>query len=98
MDVLIAPRDPRPQPQGVEKGYALTALRWPSQPLQRRPLTASELAGPPPALPRLAPRRGDLPGHGATRAIGQLIHLRTRVVGEAGAPVGGAVVEIWPAN
>jgi protocatechuate 3,4-dioxygenase beta subunit len=98
MDVVIDRRDPLTQPQGVEKGYALTALRWPSQPLQRRPLTASELGGPPPALRRLAAVRGDLAGHGATRAIGQLIHLRTRVVDEDGAPVGGAVVEIWHAN
>jgi len=98
MGTLIERRDPLTQPQGVEEGYALTALRWPSQPLQRRPLTASELGGPQQVLRRLAPVRGDLAGHGAKRAIGQLIHLRARVVDEDGAPVGGAAVEIWHAN
>jgi len=91
-------RDPLTQPQGVEKGYPGTALRWPSQPLHRRPLTRSELTGPESVLRRLAPVRGDLAGHGDKRAIGQLIHLRTRVVDEDGTPVRGAVVEIWHCN
>ena len=98
MGTVIDRRDPLTQPQGVEKGYPLTAIRWPSQPLQRRPLTASELGGPQQVLRRLAPVRGDLAGHGAKRAIGQLILLRARVVDEDGAPVGGAAVEIWHAN
>ena len=97
-------RDPLTQPQGVEKGYAHTAMRWPAQPLLRRPLGASELSGPPGAallrrLPRLAAGRGaDLAGQGAKRAIGQLIQVRARVVDEDGAPVPGAVVEVWHAN
>jgi len=41
---------------------------------------------------------GDLAGQGAKQAIGQLIHLKVRVLDEDGAPVGGAVVEIWQAN
>ena len=94
----IARRDPLTQPQGVEKGYAQTALRWPSQPLQRRPLTQAELTGPASVMRRLAPGRADLAGQGAKRAIGQLIHLRTRVVDEDGAPVAGAVVEVWHCN
>ena len=97
--IVIARRDPLTQPRGVEPGYAHTALRWPSQPLQRRPLTASELSGPSSVLRRLAPGgRADLAGHGAKRALGQLIHLRTRIVDEDGAPVPGAVVEIWHCN
>lgn len=95
---LIEPRDPRTQSAGVEPGYVQTEWRWPSQPLQRRPHTLSELTGPQDLLRRLAPVRGDLAGYGAKRAIGQLIHLRTRVVDEDGAPVGGAAVEIWHAN
>lgn len=97
-DIEIAPRDPRTQSQGVEPGYPNTALRWPSQPLQRRPRTESELTGPDNVLRRLPPLRGDLAGHGAKRALGQLIHLRTRVVDEDGTPVPGAVVEIWHCN
>jgi protocatechuate 3,4-dioxygenase beta subunit len=98
MSTAIEKRDPLTQPQGVEAGYPQTALRWPSQPLQRRPLTASELSGPRDVLRRLAPVRGDLAGHGAKRAIGQLIYLKARVVDEDGAPVPGAVVEIWHCN
>jgi protocatechuate 3,4-dioxygenase beta subunit len=95
---VIERRDPLTQPQGVESGYASTALRWPSQPLQKRPQTLSELTGPSSVARRLAPVRGDLAGRGNKRAIGQLIHLRTRVVDEDGAPVVGAVVEIWHCN
>ena len=98
MAVEIPPRDPLTQSQGVEPGYANTALRWPSQPLQRRPKTVSELSGPDNVLRRLPPLRGDLAGHGAKRALGQLVHLRTRVVDEDGAPLPGAVVEIWHCN
>lgn len=96
--IAIEPRDPRTQSQGIEPGYEQTNRRWPSQPLLRRPQTAAELAGPIAVQRRLPPVRGDLAGHGATRAIGQLIHLRARVVDEDGAPVEGAVVEVWHCN
>src|SRR5258706_876208 len=86
------------QSPGVVRGYAQPAQRWPAQPLQRRPLTAAELSGPRDLTRRIASGSGDLAGHGAKRAIGQLIRLRTRVVDEDGAPVPGAVVEIWHCN
>ena len=98
MAYVIDARDPRTQSKGVEDGYAMTALRWPAQPLQRRPKTVSEMSGPGNVLRRLAAVRGDLAGHGDKRAIGQLIHLRTRIVDEDGAPLPGAVVEIWHCN
>jgi len=98
MSLIVDPRDPATQSQGVVAGYAHTAQRWPAQPLQRRPLTASELSGPGSLARRLPAGRADLAGHGDKRAIGQLIHLRTRVVDEDGAPVPGAVVEIWHCN
>ena len=93
--VEIARRDPLTQSEGVVKGYAHTAQRWPSQPLLRRPLTESELGK---ATPRLPTIRGDLAGHGAKRALGQLIHVRVRVVDEGGVPVPGAMVEVWHCN
>ncbi|HZM33774.1 MAG TPA: protocatechuate 3,4-dioxygenase subunit beta [Burkholderiales bacterium] len=96
--IAIARRDPLTQSQGVEPGYAQTDRRWPAQPLIRRPLGASELSGPIEVMRRLAPVRGDLAGHGAKRAIGQLIHLRARIVDEGGVPVRGAAVEIWHCN
>jgi len=98
MDYAIERRAPRTQSQGVEPGYAHTAQRWPAQPLARRPHTAAELSGPAGLSRRLAPARGDLAGYGGKRAIGQLILVRARVVDEDGAPVPGAVVEVWHCN
>ncbi|HEX5476609.1 MAG TPA: protocatechuate 3,4-dioxygenase subunit beta [Burkholderiales bacterium] len=96
--VEISRRDPLTQPEGLVAGYAQTAQRWPSQPLVRRPQTASELAEITSVEKRLPLVRGDLAGHGAKRALGQLIHLRARVVDEDGAPVPGAMVELWHCN
>ena len=98
MDYAIEPRPAGTQSQGVDPGYAHTANRWPSQPLARRAHTASELSGPGGLARRLAPVRGDLAGYGDKRAIGQLIHLRARVVDEDGTPVPGALVEVWHCN
>ena len=94
----LEPRDPKTQSEGVVAGYAQTGQRWPSQPLQRRPQTPSELSGPRDLMRRLAPVRGDLAGYGGKRAIGQLIQVRARVVDEDGMPVSGAVVEVWHCN
>jgi len=98
MEYTVGPRPAGTQSQGVEPAYAHTANRWPAQPLARRPLGASELSGPRDLPRRLAPVRGDLAGYGDKRAIGQLILVRARVVDEDGAPVPGAVVEVWHCN
>jgi protocatechuate 3,4-dioxygenase beta subunit len=98
MKVLIDRRDPRTQAQGVEQGYAQTARRWPSRPLARRPLGASELSGPQPVARLIGTGKSDLAGQGAQRALGQLIRLRVRVVDEDGAPLPGTVVEAWHCN
>ena len=95
---MIDRRDARTQPEGVVEGYAQTSQRWPAQALARRPLTASELSGPKNLTRRIAPVRGDLAGQGKKRALGQLIHVRARVVDEDGLPVAGALVEIWHCN
>ena len=95
---MIVRRDPATQPEGVVAGYAQTAQRWPAQPLLRRPQTRSELTGPQRLPERLKSIRGDLAGHGRGRALGQLIHVRARIVDEDGAPVRGALVEVWHAN
>jgi protocatechuate 3,4-dioxygenase beta subunit len=95
---MLPRRDPATQPEGVVPGYVQTAQRWPAQALVRRPQTRSELTGPAELRRRLAPVRGDLAGHGAQRALGQLIQLRARVVDEDGTPVAGALVEIWHCN
>jgi protocatechuate 3,4-dioxygenase beta subunit len=97
MATVIEPRDERTQPARIIEGYPQTSLRSPAQPLVRRAPTLSELTGPDVAR-RVKLLGGDLAGQGAKQAIGQLIHLKVRVLDEDGAPVGGAVVEIWQAN
>jgi len=98
MATVIEPLDARTQPARIVAGYPQTLLRNPAQPLVRRAPTLSELTGPADAARRVQLLGGDLAGHGARQAIGQLIHLRVRVLDEDGAPVGGTVVEIWQAN
>ena len=97
MEYTVGPRPAGTQSQGVEPGYAHTANRWPAQPLARRPLGASELTGPR-AFSRLKTTSADLAGQGARRALGQLIDVRVSIVDEDGAPVSGALAEIWHCN
>ena len=98
MSWTIEPRDPRTQSTGEVEGYAQTFRRWPSQPLVVRPHDNGELSGPERLERRLPASSADLAGRGAKRAIGQLIHVRARVVDEDGSPVPGAMVEIWHCN
>jgi len=95
---LIQPRDERTQPSRIVAGYPQTPLRNPKEPLVRRSPTLSELTGPLEVAKRVKLLGGDIAGHGDRQAIGQLIHLKVRVLDEDGAPVGGAVVEMWQAN
>jgi protocatechuate 3,4-dioxygenase beta subunit len=94
----VGPIDPATQSLRVVPGYRQTGLRNPVMPLQRRPLTRSELTGPHEQAERLAQLGADIAGQGAGRAIGQLMHLRLAVVDEDGAPIGGTMVEMWQAN
>ena len=98
MATLIEPRDERTQPLRIVPGYPQTPLRNPAQPLVRRAPTLSELTGPLEPARRVRLLGGDIAGHGAKQAIGQLIHLKVRVLDEDGTPVGGAMVEVWQAN
>jgi len=97
MAYVIPARDPRTQSSGVVAGYAQTAQRWPARPLARRAHGASELTGPQP-WSGLQTTGADLAGHGARRALGQLIDVRVSIVDEDGAPLPGAMVEIWHCN
>src|SRR5262249_52903369 len=98
MAFRIEPRDERTQPARIIAGYPQTPLRNPAQPLLRRAPTLSELTGPLDAARRVKLLGGDIAGRGDKRAIGQLIRLKVRVLDEGGAPVGGALVEVWQAN
>jgi protocatechuate 3,4-dioxygenase, beta subunit len=95
---LVQPRDERTQPARIIPGYPQTPWRNPKEPLVKRPPTLSELTGPVEVAKRVKLLGGDIAGHGDKQAIGQLIHLNVRVLDEDGAPVGGAVVEVWQAN
>jgi protocatechuate 3,4-dioxygenase, beta subunit len=97
MGYIVPPRDARTQSEGVVEGYAQTALRWPAKPLARRAHGPSELTAPRPSS-RLKTTRSDLAGHGATRALGQLIDVKVSIVDEDGTPVSGAMVEVWHCN
>ena len=98
MPTVIAPRDERTQPMRIVPGYPQTPWRNPKEPLVRRPPTLSELTGPLEVSRRVKLLGGDIAGHRDQQAIGQLMHLKVRVVDEDGAPVGGTVVEIWQCN
>lgn len=80
--------------------YPRSFTRTPAQPLIRRPLTLSERSGPVGLTDRLAIDGNDLsrPVAGAPRAMGQLIQVAGRVTDEDGAPLAGAVIELWQAN
>jgi protocatechuate 3,4-dioxygenase beta subunit len=97
MAYLVPRRDPRTQSEGVVEGYAQTAQRWPAQPLARRPHGPSELSGLR-VSSKLRTTTTDLAGRGAKRALGQLIDLKVSIVDEDGAPLPGAMVEIWHCN
>jgi protocatechuate 3,4-dioxygenase beta subunit len=96
MAYRIDRRDPATQCGGVVPGYAQTAQRWPAQPLARRPHGLSELTGPRTFFN--SKPNADLAGPAARRALGQLIEVRLRIVDEDGAPLAGAMVEIWHCN
>ena len=98
MRTVILPRDERTQPARIVAGYPQTPLRNPREPLVKRDPTLSELTGPLEVARRVKLLGGDIAGHGEKQAIGQLIHLKVRVLDEDGAPVGGTVVEMWQAN
>jgi protocatechuate 3,4-dioxygenase beta subunit len=86
-------------PPYLYEAYRSTIRRAPSLPLVEVPLTASELARPRLAV-AVTPDDADLTRNAATggEAMGQRIIVAGRVTGEDGAPVAGALLEVWQAN
>jgi protocatechuate 3,4-dioxygenase, beta subunit len=82
------------------ENYPRSFTRNPSQPLIQRPLTLTERTGPTQMESRLAINGEDMSSKepGGPRAIGQFIAVTGTVTDQDGAPLAGAVIEIWQAN
>jgi protocatechuate 3,4-dioxygenase beta subunit len=94
------PYDDRTQMLRYIKGYPRSWTRNPAEPLLARPQTLSELSGPVQLERLLETCDGEFSSTapGGPRAIGQLIQISGRVLDENGAPVAGAMIEMWQAN
>jgi len=99
-EIEYSPYQENTQPARYIEHYPRSFTRNPAQPLIERPLTLSELTGPVRIEQRLAISPFDIAhlNPQSPRAIGQYIEVTGRVVDEDGAPLAGAVVEIWQAN
>ena len=99
-DIEYLPYDDRTQSLRLIDRYPRSFTRNPSQALNRRPLTLSEVTGPTELESRLKTGDRDMScvAAGGPRAIGQLISVSGRVKDQDGSPMAGAVIEIWQAN
>jgi protocatechuate 3,4-dioxygenase beta subunit len=95
-----APYEEKTQLARYIQDYPRSFTRNPIQPLIERPLTLSERTGPVELQRRLTIDSADLSSKeaGGPRAIGQFIAVEGRVMDEDGAPLAGAVIELWQAN
>lgn len=78
--------------------YPKSFTRMPKQPLIARPLTLTERTGPIDLARQLHVGPLNLSEINGQRAVGQLITVKGRVMDEDGAPIAGAVIELWQAN
>src|SRR5215469_13271465 len=95
-----APYDDRTQILRQIQGYPRSFTRVPASSLVERSLTLSERTGPTGLERKLALANTDFSCavREGPRALGQLIHVSGRVMDEDGAPIAGAMIEIWQAN
>ena len=78
--------------------YRSTALRAPKLPPRPLPGRLAEVRGPLLQGITIDPRESDLTGRHGGEPIGERITISGRVQDEHGAPLAGALVEIWQAN
>lgn len=99
-DKNYAPYDDRSQILRQIQGYPRSFTRVPGVLLVERSLTLSERTGPNRLERRLPLSNGDFSCAvaGGPRAMGQLMNVSGRVTDEDGAPIAGALIEIWQAN
>jgi protocatechuate 3,4-dioxygenase beta subunit len=100
-EVDYQPYDEQTQLARYIQNYPRSFTRNPSEPLISRPLTLSERTGPTGLDRRMViDTAGDMSSRtpGGPRAIGQFIAVEGRLTDEDGAPLSGALIEIWQAN
>ena len=87
-------------PPYLYEAYRSTVRRAPHMPLVEVPLTVSELSAPTQRVGVVTAEDADLTRNAGTggEALGQRIIVTGRVLDDAGAPVAGALLEIWHAN
>jgi protocatechuate 3,4-dioxygenase beta subunit len=86
------------QPPYLFPDYRATRLRAPSKPLLLLPHTLSELTGPVFGDGTVGELDHDLTRQHAGEPLGERIVVSGRVLDRDGAPVPGALVEVWQAN
>ena len=96
----IRPYRDTDQPRWVYGLYPRSNTRHPRHELHDLPRTPAEISGPRFSPRDVAPGDRDLSRikAGGKRAIGELMDVAGRVLGEDGKPMPGVLVEIWQAN
>jgi protocatechuate 3,4-dioxygenase beta subunit len=89
---------PGTQPDYLHPPYVSSRLRAPTKPLVLLPHTLSEITGPLFGQESMHPGDDDLTRQHAGEPIGERIAVGGRVLDENGAPVRGALIEIWQCN
>ncbi len=99
-DAEFFARDTAQHPPAIAPIYKTSVLRGPQRPLVSLRNTLSEVTGPVFGPDMLGPLDHDLLRNFATSGepIGQRLILHGRVLDGTGAPVPGALIEIWQAN
>jgi len=96
----FTPKDPESHPPLIHPLYKPSTTRSPTKDPVIVPQTITELTGPVFDYSSLPDHSADLTmnGRGAGEPIGERIIVTGRILDENGAPVSGAMVEIWQAN
>src|SRR5262245_12335889 len=89
---------PGTQPEYLHPPYKSSLKRAPTKPLVLMPQTLSETTGPVFGHAAVSASGSDLTAQHAGQPAGERIVVSGRVLDEVGAPVCGALVEVWQAN
>ena len=98
---LVLPRYRVPtgvHPDLMSPDYGSTRLRVPDRPLNKMPLTLTEVTGPLLGEGRVRESDADMTRQHAGEPIGERIIVHGRVIEEGGRAVANTLVEVWQAN